>query len=314
METVLVFILMIMLEAVVITGFLLNAHLAASPDDAILFALLISGTNVFFCAWVALHIGRWTQYGAHAADSDNPEFVAIRRRARGLFWLCMLVVGLFHSTSGLVIVQGTLEELRPSLMAYLGILTNPHALYMVMTGVGMSVLAYQKSKKIADSYPYFSEYHRAKVAAYEAFQAAYAGYVAEIEDRHAATRQALDRAWKEYRKEEVKVEKLLSRCLEARRELFRAVDEAESALHTDIARLDETHQAARSDNKPLPDAALNQLASYQDFLEDTAPPALDVPPNFQDYRKPMDETKASALYELRGLFENLHDTYGDHTS
>ncbi|MEW8584190.1 MAG: hypothetical protein AB2531_00370, partial [Candidatus Thiodiazotropha sp.] len=89
---------------------------------------------------------------------------------------------------------------------------------------------------------------------------------------------------------------------------------AESALSTDIARLAETHRAARGESQPLPEAGLNQLASYQNFLEDSEPPALDVPPNIHDYRTALDEIKASALYELRSLFENLHATNGGRSS
>lgn len=312
---VILFLLAIFIETGINAGFLLNAQLAASPVSAILFSLMVSVTNVFFSAWAGYYIGRWKQYGAHATDADNPEFVTIRRRARWQFAVCVIVWVLLHTTLGLVRAQETLDHVTPSLSGYLSILTTPEALFLVLTGVGMSVLSYHKGMTaFSDPYPNYSTFHRATRMAYEALQEAYAGYVSEIEDRHAAARQVLDRAWKEHRKEEAKVEKLHARCLEARRELVRAVDEAESALSADIARLTETHQAARGDTQPLPEAGLNELASYENFLEDSAPPALDIPPNIHDYRSALDETKAGALYELRSLFENLHNTYGGHSS
>jgi hypothetical protein len=304
------FALIILVETGINAGFLLNAHLAASPIAAITFSLLVSVTNVFFSVWAGFYIGRWRQYGAHAVDADNPEFVSIRRRAYWQFVACIIVWILLHSTLGLVRAQETLHSVEPSLRGYLSILTTPEALFLVLTGIGMSVLAYQKGMSaFSDRYPYYNQHHNAKENAYEATQETYAGFVAEIEERHADSQKALDHSWKAYLKEEEKVEKLLSRCLEARRELERTVDEAESALRTDIVCLAETHQAARGDKTPLPDAALNELASYQNFLEDNDPPALDAPPHFQDYRHAMDESKANALYELRGLFENLHDQY-----
>lgn len=309
------FLLAILIETGVNTSFLLNAQLAASPVSAILFSLLVSVTNVFFSAWAGFFIGRWKKYGAHATDADNPEFVAIRRRAHWQFAVCVGIWVLLHSTMGLVRAQESLDTVLPSLSGYLSILTTPEAIFLVLTGVGMSVLSYHKGMTaFSDPYPNYSNFHNATKLAKETFQEVYAACVADIEDRHAAARQSLDRAWKEHSKEQAKVEKFHARCLEAHRELVRAVDEAESALSTDIARLADTHRAARGDSQPLPEASLNQLASYQSFLEGSEPPALDVPPNIHDYRSALDETKASALYELRSLFENLHATYGGHPS
>ena len=309
------FFLAILIETGVNTSFLLNAQLAASPVCAILFSLLVSVTNVFFSAWAGYYIGRWKQYGAHATDADNPEFVAIRRRARWQFLVCVGNWILLHSTMGLVRAQESLDTVLPSLSGYLSILTTPEAIFLVLTGVGMSVVSYHKGMTaFSDPYPNYSNFHNATQSAKETFQDVYAACVADIEDRHTAALESLDRASKEDRKAQAKVEKLHSRCLEARRELIRAVDEAESAMNTDIARLVETHRAARGNNQPLPEAGVNQLASYQNFLEDSEPPALDVPPNFNDYRAALDDTKASALYELRTLFENLHTTYGGHSS
>ncbi|MEW8562590.1 MAG: hypothetical protein AB2541_10805 [Candidatus Thiodiazotropha sp.] len=315
LNTLIILLLAIFAEGGVNTSFLLNAQLAASPVSAILFSLLVSVTNVFFSAWAGYYIGRWKQYGAHATDADNPEFVAIRRRARWQFAVCGGVWVLLHSSLGLVRAQESLDSVSPSLMGYLSILTTPEALFLVLTGVGMSVLSYHKGMTaFSDSYPNYSNFHNATLSSKEDFQESYESYITEIENRHATARQALERLWKDQRKEQAKVEKLHARCLETRRELVRAVDEAESALHTDIARLTETHRASRGDNQPQSDAGMDQLASYQNFLEDSEPPALDVPPNIHDYRSALDEIKASALYELRSLFENLHATYGDHSS
>ncbi|MES9971745.1 MAG: hypothetical protein ABW092_17055 [Candidatus Thiodiazotropha sp.] len=315
LSTLIILLLAVVIEGGVNTSFLLNAQLAASPVSAILFSLLVSVTNVFFSAWAGYYIGRWKKYGAHATDADNPEFVAIRRQAHWQFVVCVVVWILLHSTLGLVRAQETLDSVAPSLMGYLSIITTPEALFLVLTGVGMSVLSYHKGMTaFSDPYPNYSNFHDATQYAKEDFQEGYESCITEIEDRHAAARQSLDRSWKEQCKEQGKVGKLHARCLEARRELVRVVDEAESALSTDIARLAETHRAARGESQPLPEAGLNQLASYQNFLEDSEPPALDVPPNIHDYRSALDEIKASALYELRSLFENLHATNGGHSS
>lgn len=313
-QTILTFvfiILMILIEALGGTGFLLNAQLAASPLSAILFSLLVSLTNVVVSVLAGFYIGRWKKYGLHATDADNPLFIAIRNRARWQHWGYITVILTLHSLLGLVRVQKTLDSVQLSLGGYLSIITTPEALFLVLTGIGMSVISYHKGMTaFTDSYPYYSQYHKATVTAYEAWQMAYADYVAEIENRHGVARAALDQAWNEHRKETLQVGRTFNHCLTTRSELVRAVDEAESALRTDITALDQVYRAARGDNASLPDAALDQLASYQNFLVDSDPPDFGEHPAIHSYRKALDEAKADALYELRTLFEAFHSNHG----
>ena len=307
--------LMVFVEAVGGTGFLLNAQLAASPLAAILFSLLMSVTNVLISVMAGFHVGRWLHYGAHAADADNPEFVAIRRRARWQFGAFIAVMILLHSTLGLVRAQESLDAIVFSLDGYARLVTTPEALFLVLTGICMSVLAYHKGMvAFADPYPHYSRYHRAAVAAYEALHDAFGVFVAEIETRHGAARHVLDQAWKDQQKRSAAVRRDRERCLAARRDLVRTVDEAESALNTDLARLAETHRAARGDKTPLPAGALDGLASYQSFLEDSDPPAFGDPPDIRRYRADLNASKAAALRTLKTLFESLHADTGGRSS
>ncbi len=311
----LLILLMVFIEAAVNAGFLLNAQLAASPVSAILFSLLVSVTNVFLSIWVGFYVGRWRHYGAHASDADNPAFVAIRHRAHWQFWVYITVIALLHATLGQVRARETLDSVEVSLSAYLSIFTVPEALFLVLTGIGMSVLSYHKGMSaFTDSYPHYGQYHNAAVTAYEALQAAYAYYVVEIEERHAAARSALDRDWKDQRKTASQVGHIFNRCLRARKELIGVVKKAESALRADIASLAQTHRAARGDTTPLPEIALHQLASFQSFLENCDLPAFGETPDIQQHREALDMAKAEALRELRSLFEELHATHGGETS
>lgn len=315
LEAGIILTLMALLETAANTGFLLGAGLSASVVSAISFSLMVSTANVLINVLAGFHLGRWKTYGLHASDADSPELATIRRRAQWLFGAYLAVMGISLTELALVRTQKSLDSLQVSLGALFEILLTPDALYLLFTNGAVAVLSYFKGlSSFADPYPYFSRFHNATVTSYEAFQSDYLAFTAEIETRHTQARHSLDHDWKSYRKHQDGVHKVFERCLESRRELFRTVDEAESTLKTDLARLAETHRAARGDSQPLPEAGLNQLASYQNFLEDSEPPALDVPPNIHDYRSALDETKASALYELRSLFENLHATYGDRSS
>ncbi len=314
-EASIVLTLAVLLESAANTGFLLGAGLSASVVSAISFSLMVSLANVLVNVLAGFHLGRWKSYGLHTSDADNPEFVTIRRRAKWLFGVYLTVIGVSLTELALVRTQESLDSLQVSLAALVEILLTPDALYLLFTNGAVAILSYFKGlSSFADPYPYFSRFHNATVTAYEAFQGVYLTFTAEIEARHAEARRSLDRDWKSYGKHQDTVLKLFERCLEARRVLFRTVDEAESTLKTDLARLAETHRAARGDTKPLPSGALDQLASYQNFLEDSDPPALIDPPEIRSYREALDTANAEALHELKTLFKTLHKGHGGHSS
>ncbi|MEW8052902.1 MAG: hypothetical protein AB2809_21305 [Candidatus Thiodiazotropha sp.] len=312
--TVLLF-LMTLLETAVNTGFLLANGLAASPISAILFSLMVSSANVLVNVMAGFHIGRWKKFGLHTSEPNGPKYAAIRRRKRWQFWVYIGVMALSLTELALVRTQGALDSLQVSIGALAEILVTPDALYLLFTNGAAAVLSYQKGlHAFADPYPYFSQYHHAKVAAYDALQATYAYFAEEVEARHAAVRAALDQTWKENRKKAAQVAEVFNQCLEAHEQLARAINKAEHELRADIATLAQAHRGARGDNTPLPEDALTQLASFQSFLEGAEPPTFCKAPDIRHYRETLDQAKTDALSTLKAQFEQQHCTIGGHSS
>lgn len=305
----------VLIEAAGNTGFFLNAHLAAGPLAALLISLLIALTNVTFCASAGFFIGRWKSYGLQAIDGTDAVFTTVRWRARSLFWVFVAVLGLFHSTVGLVRAQETLDRVQPSLSGYWSVLTTPEALFLVLLGLCLSALAYHKGlSAFADPYPGYGVRHQAVLEARDALLDLHEETAEGIAEDFDEAQDALTHAWSAYQRSQKKATGQVQTALAARRDLVRAVGEAESRLRQQIAQVAGHHRAARGDRTPLSDGALDRLAAFDDLLADTEPPSFAHPPDIAAEHAQLEQGRAEALRRLRDLFATVLDCQpgGDH--
>lgn len=197
---------------------------------------------------------------------------------------------------------------------YLGVLTTPEALFLVLIGVCMSVLSYYKGlHAFDDPYPGYGERHRAALAARDDLLAVFDETAGEIEARFEEGLSDSVKAWKARTREIGKHTRLVQACIEARRELERAVGEAESTLKGQVAEVAGHHRAARGAHTPLGEAALDQLASFQEFLAGCELPAYLHPPDLQDQKRQLARAKSEALRRLSALFEEVLGTLSGQT-
>ncbi|RLJ20765.1 hypothetical protein DJ030_06390 [bacterium endosymbiont of Escarpia laminata] len=314
-ENFLFFLVQIFVEGGINAGFFLSAHLAAGPLAALTISLLISFTNILISASAGFFIGGRLDYGLSAADPDDPAFKRVRNKARRQFWSVVAVIGWFHITVGLIRAHESLDNVLAfhTPKGYLVLLTTPEALFLVLTGMAMSVIAYHKSlNAFGDQYPGFWYRGICVQRAQDELLDLFAELSGDIEDRFDDAIKETDKALATQEKAIAAHNQTIADCLTNRRALVHAIGKAESKLRVKITRIAGQHRATRGDKTPLSTAALDALCSFQHFLEDSDAPPFYHPPERQAVKRQLEADKSRALVRLSELFEqSLKTDKGD---
>ncbi len=290
---------LVFVEAGINASFFHNAHMVATPFAALLVSLLISLTNITVSTCAGYFIGCWIDYGGQAADADAPAFAGRRALARDLLPVYLIVIALFHATVGLVRAQESLERVVHAPAAYLQLLHTPEALFLVLTGLCLSWLAFHKGAHgFDDPYPGYGACHRAVIAQREALSDLFEDLSAEIADRFDDAEATLAQAAKRRRQQIQRYNRRVHACLAARRVLEREVRAAESGLRAQIAQLAGYHRAVRGQDRPPAAPIPEQLVSFAHLLKTELPAFLGLPPPGDAQAR-----LAAALARLQQLFD-----------
>lgn len=306
--------LMIFIEGGINSFFFMSAHMVAGPFAALLTSVLISFANVFVSALAGFHFGRFKDYGARAPDHNVVEFVATRRKAHQGFLAYLLVMAGFHLTVGLIRSGEVLERVDHSLLAYWELLTTPEAIFLVMTGIGFSALAYHKGKHLDEPYPEYGALHRQVLAKRDALLDLHESTIEQIHDAHEEAIEQIDRQVKARRSAIEHYNEAVKACVRAKAQLDQVVAQAKTALQKQLSQVTSTFAAKRG-RKPKAAEAAAELQSFE------AGPAIDLPttrpmPNGAAQKAAVAQARAAALARVNALFQGAlasdsHDFPGD---
>lgn len=289
--------------------FFSNANLTASPLSALLTAGLISFTNILASASAGYFFGRYLNYGVDAIEPELPEYKKKRRLARLGITASVAVLSLFHLTVGLVRSQSELEKIRHSLAAYLEIFTTPEAVFLVITGGVMSLLAYSKGKhSFADEYPNYSRFGDAVENAQDEFADICDEAKEEIEAVFDDAIDAVEKANKASLKRINKCNQAVEQAIAASQTLEHQCAEAKPALIAEIAKLEKLAVIAGSTVKKIPAKEIHKLTDFSSICEGLTLPEPVKQPNNAMTKAPLSEAKNRVLGTLAAHVQRLSET------
>ena len=264
-------------------------------------SLLISLTNIAVSS-TAGYLGRWKDYGINAADADN--FKIQRMIAKLQFWGFILVITWFHLTVGLVRYLETMDGIEHSLSNYWGVVTTPGSLFLVLAGLVMTIVSYQKSlSAFDDPYPGLGERYRAVLAAQDAVLDFQEELQEEIESRFDDALQNAEKTHKSKAKAIHKYNSGVQACIQARHKLEQTIAKAESTLKTQIAVIFALHRAGSGNQSTIGEGLPEHLTSFQSYLETIENPPFMHTPDFQAFKSELNQSKTNALKQLDQIFE-----------
>lgn len=311
LQTILILIAGVFGEAPANAAFFSNAHMVAGPTAALTFSFLISLANVAACACAGYHIGRYLNYGQKALDGGDSSFRHKRIRAKLLFIGFIAVIGFFHSTVGLVRTQETIEAVNHSLSSYREMLQTPEAIFLILIGVVMSVIAYHKGVYgFGCSNPEIGRLIDAEKTAKQEVQDTFDFYQKEIVSHFDTAEKSAQSFVKEKKKEIKRYNKEVDSCLKARRQLERAVSEAESRCRSVLAEQITTYDCISGKEQLIPPDALRQMVSFERYLDVEIPVFLAVPDD-QAFLSELMREKSKAVRRLAEIYQNAIDRKGE---
>ena len=297
-------------EALLNAAFLSNAHMVAGPAAALLTSFLISMTNVAVCACAGFFIGRYLKYGDNALGGEESPFRKKRMKARFQFYGFLTLILFFHLTVGLVRAQETIDSVDHSLFAYLEMLCTPEAVFLILMGSCMSVIAYNKGIYSFDCpYPEIGQLQRAEATAKDDIQNTLDDFEEEItayfEDAEKEQKSPSDTQ----RKVVDQYNKAVSACQEARRTLEQSVREAETACRGELAELITTYGCISGNEQDVPMETLQQMVSFDKYL-DIEIPAYRAPPETGALKSDLLVEKNRAIRRLTQIFQSANHANG----
>ncbi len=298
--------LLIFIEAAINAAFFSNAHMVAGPFAALQTSFLISLTNVSVSALGGFFIGRWMDYGINTEDSNDPTFKLPRLLARIGLILFIGLLAFFHMTVGLVRATESLETVYHSLTNYAYVITTPEALFLVMTGSCLSILAYRKGKHAFDDpYPGYGPRHRELERQRDEVIDTYENFRERIEERFEELRREDSKATKSHMKALNNCNTAIKGCHTQARMLERAVEDAESIMRKQVAKL-ASHfaQGARGRKSAVKEQELNRLLSFEKFLPDVMPELMQATAVKTRHERYTSQ-KSEALAQLTQHYQSL---------
>lgn len=294
-------------ETVINSLFFQSAHLTASPSSALITAGLISLCNVAVSVSAGFFFGRKLSYGIHTAEPSAPEYKQVRSRARIGLSIFTGFLGWFHLSVGLIRSQEELTLVTHSLPAYWELATTPEALFLVLTGVCMSLLSYNKGLTgFSDQYHGYSDFGNTTEDARDNILDIHDEHKDEIETIFGDAAKAATKQFEANRKSVEQYNKAVGAALAAHRKLASEVSESESGVRVNIATLRQTQESvsavSRRKSKQTDDPA---LYSFQSYLDVDLPERMSLPERTQS-QAALSEAKARALGQLAELLSAVN--------
>ncbi len=306
--------LFIVIETMLNAGFLNNAYMVAGPLQALMAATLISLTNVAASTAGGYFVGRWLSYGIHTADPDDPYFKQRRAAAQILLIVFAIVLAFFHLSVGLIRAQETLHNIEHSLARYTQILTTPEALFLVMVGIVMSSVSWNKGMSAFDDpYPGYGDRQRAVEQAMDQMEATIEDLQDQVAARFDEKLDDLIDAEKAGLKNRAVYNRAVDDYLKAVRALDCSVSRSESQLRAEVAQVAHHHRAARDGySPPIPDSSLESVTRF-DSYRISDPVVFLAASDFSAPKARLADARAAALKRLTVLFDqaSTSDNNGD---
>lgn len=291
-------------EALINAAFFSNAHMVAGPLAALTTSLLISMTNVGVCVCAGYFIGRYLNYGANALDGEDSYFRNKRTLAKLQFAGFIALMVFFHTTVGLVRTQESLEQVNHSLAHYLAMLQTPEAVFLILMGACMSVVAFHKGVHSFDCpYPEIGRLQRAEESAKQEIQATYEFYQQEIETHFESSNKELQAPIAEKRKAFDQYNKAVSACHDAKRHLEQSVRDAEASCRGKLAELITAYSCISGEEQSIPVDALKRMVTFEKYL-DFELPAYRSAPETNTFKSDLLLEKNQAVKRLAEIFQS----------
>ncbi len=303
---VIILMLLVLIESAINASFFANAHMVAGAFAALLTSVLISLTNISVSTVGGFFIGRWMNYGINAEDANAPAFAMPRLKARIAFVLLVCALAFFHVTVGLVRATESLEIVHHTLANYRQIITTPEALFLVMTGICLSIMAFNKGRHAFDDpYPGYGSRYRALEMLRDEVIDAYEDFRDQIEDRFDNAEQATSKIVKSRMQALHIYNAAVKDSHAAARKLEFTVGEAESTMRMQVAQLASHHRAARGRRSTATEPALDSFIYFESFLPEAVLPALVQDTATNAHQKHFKAQKSQALARLSSHFQSL---------
>lgn len=309
-NSVLILLVMVFAEALLNAAFFSNAHMVAGPAAALLTSFLISMTNVAASACAGFFIGRYLSYGSNALGGNDAYFRNKRTKAKYQFIAFITLMVFFHLTVGLVRAQESIEAVSHSPLAYLQMLKTPEAIFLILMGGCMSVIAFHKGIHSFDCpYPEIGHLQRAEAAAKDDIQDALDYYQEEITAYFEDAEKEIKSPIESQKKTVKQFNKAVSSCQEARRNLEQSVRDAETNCRGEIAELITTYRCISGEEQEVPIETLKQMVSFERYL-DIEIPAFRSSPETGSHKSELLLEKNRAVNRLTTLFQNATNPAG----
>lgn len=278
-ETLLVCAGMVVVEAAVNASFLLNAHMSAGALSALITSTLISGTNVLVSTSAGYFFGRKKNWGISAENPDEKEFKTIRSRAKWLNRLYVAAAGGFLITVGLIRSQEETRRISHSFEHYLELLRTPESVFLVLTGVCMSVLSYHKGRTgFSDPYPQYGEMHQAIIEARADYADCLEDYAEAINDRFDDTVENVSKTFTSIAAGLTAYNQAVSECVTADKGLREAISKAENLLKAEASRISNQSDGNTRRKKSKPNIlAMEALCDLSSDLPGDLPNYFEIP-------------------------------------
>lgn len=308
--SILTLLVMVFGESLLNAAFFNNAHMVAGPAAALLTSFLISMTNVAASACGGFFIGRYLNYGSNALGSDDEYFKKKRAKATCQFIGFVALMMFFHATVGLVRAQETIEAVSHSPLAYLEMLRTPEAVFLVLMGSCMSVIAFHKGVHSFDcAYPEIGHLQRAEAAAKDDIQETLEYHQEAITTYFDDAESALQSSYANQKKTVEQFNKAVSSCQDARRGLEKTVRDAETECRGELAELVTTYRCISGNDQGISSETLENMVSFDKYL-DLEIPAFRSPPDVGSLKSELLLERKLAVNRLTEIFKIATQTAG----
>lgn len=304
LQTALLMSTAVCVESLINAAFFNNAHMVASPIAAMTTSFLISLTNVVVSTSAGYFIGRNLNYGTNALDADESHVRKKRASANVLFLGFIAVMTFFHTTVGLVRTQESLEFVSHSLSNYLHMLQTPEAIFLVLIGACMSVIAYSKGVNSIDCpSPEIGHSQRAEEVAKQDLHETLDFYKGEVTAHFDAKEKAMDAPIAEQKKCIEKYNKAVTDCHADKRQLEKTIRDTELRCRGKFAEIVTAYGCISGKEQSIPVETLNRMVSFDKYL-DVELPAYRSAPETNTLKSDLLLEKNQAVKRLAEIFQS----------
>lgn len=290
-----------LIESAVNAVFFLNSNMSSGPAQALLLSTLIAGTNLFVCCVAGYLFGRGWSFGQ--SIKGETSIARIRAFCRIFSGLTACLIGYFHILVGCVRDQESFA-IQHGWDSYLSAWLNPHSCFLMLAGLAMSLLAWNKGRtSFDDPYPGYAERGRAVERCSEDFTAALNEAMEEIHHQALEEENAFLKQKKDVLKEVKAYNSLVQRCRHLSRELDIAATLAHGRSMVQMTKLLDAYFAAKPGaDQTCARAALETLATFEVSHQENLPEPIPVP-DFFSFQPKLRAAKQKAQRQLSQLYQ-----------